>query len=105
MLSLLILFSTSLCVSSQSDQQDLDQVKLLQQYEGTWESITGEDSILLMKTIPMGNGFIMNLEWKAQGKTFYSSVGLLGLFNENSMIVMHAMWQNGFMATEIGRFV
>ena len=105
MLSLLILFSFSLHVSSQSDQKDLDQVKLLQQYAGTWESITGKDSILLAKMIPMGTGFIMNLEWKDQGKTFYRSEGLLGLFNENSMIVMHAMWQNGSMATEIGRFV
>lgn len=105
LLSLLIFISFSVCGSAQSNANELDQVRLLKQYEGTWETITGEDSIMLFKIVPLGNGLIMYLDSKAQGKTYYSSVGLSGLIDENKTIVMHIMWQNGSMASEIGRFV
>ena len=105
LLSLLIFISFSLNVSAQSEPNELDQAKLLKQWEGTWESSIGEDSIILFKVSTMGNGFVMKGEWKAHGETYYSTIGIMGLINENSTIVMHAMWQNGAMASEYGRFV
>ena len=105
MLSLLIVISFSVCVSAQSDADELDQVKLLKQWEGTWESIIGEDSIIIFKVIPMGNGFVMTGEWKARGKKYYSSAGIIGFINENRTVVLQALWPNGVMATEYGRFV
>lgn len=105
LLSLLIIISFSLSVSAQSNENELDQVKLIKQWEGTWESIIGEDSIVIFKIMPLGKGFHMMAEWKAHGKTYYSSAALMGLINESKTIVTHIIWQNGFMASEIGRFV
>jgi len=104
-LSLLIFISFSICVSAQSNVNELDQVKLIKQWEGTWESRIGEDSIIVFNIMPMGEGFHMIAEWKAQGKTYYSSAALMGLINESKTIVTHMIWQNGSMASEIGRFV
>lgn len=105
LLSMLFFICFSLSLSAQSDANELDQVKLLKQWEGTWESIIGEDSTLLFKASPLGNGLVLAVEWKASGKTYYSSAGIMGFINGNKTIVLQAMWENGAMATEYGRFV
>jgi hypothetical protein len=105
MLSLLFLFCISLSVSSQSSQNDLDQVKLLQKINGTWKAEIGKDTIVIAEGVSSGNGIVTHLEWKAQGKTYATAEVIIGFTEDYESIVFCSLWNNGIVTKDIGRFV
>jgi len=105
MLSLLIIVSFSLNVSSQSDQKDLDQVKLLKQMLGSWETEIGRDTFVIAEAVPSGKGIIAHIEWKARGETFESMVSIMGFTEDYKTVVFYGLWGNGVVSKDIGRFV
>lgn len=104
-LSLLIFFSTSLCVSSQSDQKDLDQVKLAKQLSGTWEADVAPDSVAILKFTPVDGGFSILQELKAKGKTYETIAGIVGFSNDKKHVISSTVWANGNTTQDVGRFV
>ena len=102
---LLLFFGFSLFVSSQSVQKDLDQVKLAQQFLGTWVGELGEDSVLHMKCVALGEGLYLHGEWKTAGKTYYSAHSVFGFTQNKETVILSAIWENGVTIQEIGRFV
>jgi hypothetical protein len=105
MLSLLIFFSTSLCVSSQSDQKDLDQVKLVKQMLGTWTGEIGKDSIYIVKAVPIGDGIISHFEWQYQGKIYDKMTTITGFTPDKKSIVTYFLQQDGVIVKDIGKFI
>ena len=95
MLSLLIFVSFSLHVSSQSSQKNLDQVKLVKQFLGTWVGELGEDSVLHMKGVQLGEGIFFQGEWKTAGKTYFAFHSVIGFTRDKETIVHSVIWSNG----------
>ena len=102
---LLLFFGFSLFVSSQSVQKDLDQVKLAQQFLGTWVGELGEDSVLHMKGVQLGDGLYFHGEWKTAGETYYAFHSVIGFTRDKETIVHSVIWSDGSTVQEIGRFV
>ena len=69
-LLLLIFFSFSLCLYSQTGQDDLDQAKLMKQQIGTWKADISQDTIVILEFTQAGAGFYVIQELKAKGKTY-----------------------------------
>ena len=105
MLSLLIFFSTSLCVSSQSSQKDLDQVKLLKQFIGTWDAKIAPDTVTTIEFIQAGAGIYSIQETKAKGNTYETSIGIMGFSDDKQSIITSDLWQIGIVSQDIGKFV
>ena len=103
-LTLLLLFSFSTCVFSQSDQKELDQAKLAKQFIGTWKCEIGKDSILHGKIEPLGKGMHITWEWKASDNVFNRAKSILG-FSDRGELIMYHLWQDGTMSMDIGKFV
>jgi len=105
MLSLLIIVSFSLNVSSQSDQKELDQVKLAKQFNGTWKTEVSPDSVVILKFTPVDGGFLILQELKAKGKTYETVAGIVGFSNDKKHVISSTVWANGNTTQDIGRFV
>lgn len=105
LLSLLIFFNFSLHVSSQSDQKDLDQVKLAKQLSGTWKTEVSPDTVVILKFTSVDGGFSILQENKAKGKTFRTEAGIVGFSNDKNHVISSAVWANGNTTQDIGRFV
>ena len=105
MLSLLIIVSFSLNVSSQSDQKDLDQVKLLKQFIGSWEADIAPDTVTTIEFIQAGAGIYSIQETKAKGKTYETSVGIMGFSDDKKSIITSDLWHIGIISQDIGKFI
>jgi len=105
MLSLLILFSFSLTVSSQSSPKDLDQEKLAKQFIGTWKTEVTPDSVVILKFTPVDGGVSILQELKAKGKTYETVAGITGFSNDKKHVISSTVWANGNTTQDIGRFV
>jgi len=104
-LSLFFAFSFTQNLSSQTNQENLDQVKLVKQFSGTWVAQVGEDSVLHMKCVSLGEGLYMHGEWKTAGKPYYSAHSVIGFTTNKETVIFSAIWENGVTIQEIGRFV
>jgi hypothetical protein len=105
LLSLLLFFSFSLCVFSQSSQKDLDQVKLSKQLLGTWEAEFATDSVQHIESKPSGEGQYVLLEWKSNGKTYATGRCLLGFTQKKESVVIYCIWPEGGSTKDLGKFV
>ncbi len=105
MLSLLIIVSFSLNVSSQSDQKNLDQVKLLKQFIGTWEAEAGKDSTWLWEITPSNKGYVHAFYLKVKGKTVETLPGIFGFGDEYRNTNLLILYPDGFISRDIGGFV
>jgi hypothetical protein len=108
-ISILLCFSLLSCLSlklySQSDEEELDQVKLTKQIIGTWETRVGEDSIIQLKCTPFGEGIRCQFEWKSDGKVYREDAMVLGFSADRKTIVNTIVQGNGTTTHDIGRFV
>lgn len=108
-ISLFLCFSLLSCFSlnlySQSAENELDQVKLVKQWIGTWELIVGEDSVQQVTCTPSGEGILGQAEWKSDGKVYAEAVFVMGFSPDRKTIEITAVWNNGVTTHDIGRFV
>jgi hypothetical protein len=105
MLSLLLLCSFSLCVFSQSEQKDLDQVKLVKQLIGTWEADIAQDTVVILEFTQVGTGMYAIQEMKAKGKTYETTSGIMGFSDGKLSIISAILWADGSITQDIGKFV
>ena len=92
-------------LSAQSPEKNLDQVELVKQFLGTWVAEVGEDSVMHMKGVQLGEGLYFQGEWKTAGETYYAAHAVVGFTKDKETIVLSAIWSNGITVQEIGRFV
>ena len=104
-LCIMLAFSLSLNLSAQSSGKKLDQVELAKQWLGTFDMQVGEDSIMHMKALPLGDGLYFLGEWRTAGKTYYSACGVVGFTRDKETIILSGAWSDGGTMQEIGRFV
>ncbi|MCK5704957.1 MAG: hypothetical protein KAI29_27585 [Cyclobacteriaceae bacterium] len=104
-LCLALAFSLSVNISAQSTEKELDQVKLVKQFLGTWVGELGEDSVLHRKGVQLGEGLFFQGEWKTAGKTYFAFHSVIGFTRDKETIVHSVIWSNGNTVQEIGRFV
>jgi len=109
-ISLLVCFSLLSCLSlnlySQSAGEELDQVKLAQQFIGTWETSIGKDSVQQLITTPSGGGGLLGkIVYKSGGKVYAEGVYVTGYSPDRKTIIETIVWPNGLVAQDIGRFV
>ena len=105
MLPLLILFSTSLCVSSQSTEKKLDQVELIKQFIGTWKANVAPDTVAILKFTPVDGGFLVLQEMKAKGKTYQTEAAIVGFSKDKQSVISVDLWASGNITQDIGKFV
>ena len=101
----MLMFGFYLNLSAQSSEDELDQVELLKQFIGTWETEIGVDSIIRFVCTPFGAGLYLHMEWKANGTAYYAAHSVLGFDSNRETIIMSHVWQGGNTAQEIGQFV
>jgi hypothetical protein len=109
-ISLFLCFSLLSCLSlnlfSQSAENELDQVKLAQQFVGTWETSTGEDSIQQITIIPFGaGGHHAKVVFKSDGKVYAEGVSVIGFSPDRKTLGITVVWPNGLMIHDMGGFV
>ena len=107
--SILALSLIALCFSmnlqAQSSETELDQVELMKQLIGSWTAETGVDSTVLWEVIPSDKGYISNVYWKTKGETYWTGKGIIGFTWEYQTVNMYALWQDGYLSRDMGKFV
>jgi hypothetical protein len=92
-------------LNAQSSENDLDQVELIKQIEGTWIWEIGEDSTATVKFIPFEEGYEIVANFQARGETYSRGKGIVGFSGEDQIIVMYWLWSNGRLIGDFGKFV
>ena len=94
-ISLIVLcFSGNL--NAQASENELDQVELMKQLIGKWESDRGKvDSTIVWEIIPWNKGYETSFKLKAKGEVYYSYKGIWGFNRENTKMDIYYLSQNG----------
>ena len=58
----LLFIVPSLTLLAQSAEEELDQVELLKQFIGTWKAEVAEDTVVILKFVPIGVALVHTLE-------------------------------------------
>jgi hypothetical protein len=104
-LCLMLVLGFSFNLSAQ-DEEELDQVKLAQQLIGTWEYPLNGDSVQQITIAPSGGGGQFGkIEYKSGGKVYAEGVSVVGFSPDRKTIELTAVWPDGEMTHDIGRFV
>ena len=102
---LALIFGLSLNLSAQSNEKELDQAELLKQFIGTWQAESGKDSVLVIEFTPQFKGLYAVQENKADGKTYATYKGVIGLSDSKEMTIGAFIDNDGTMIFDIGKFV
>ena len=105
LLSISLLSCLALNLYSQSDEEELDQVKLTKQFLGTWETQVGEDSVQQFVCTQAGEGMLFKIVYKSKGKVYAEGAGVAGFSPDRKTLEFTAVWPNGVATHDIGRFV
>lgn len=109
-ISLLLCFSLLSCLSlklySQSAENELDQVKLVQQLLGTWQIPIRGDSVMQYTAFPIvGGGYYGKLEYKSGDNVYAVGGFVMGFSPDHKTLEMTVVWPGGNVTHDIGRFV
>ena len=103
--SSLIALCFSMNLQAQSSEQDLDQVKLMKQFIGTWTAETGMDSTVLWEVIPFAKGYETIGHWQVKGETYSTFKGIIGFAKQYELVNMFYLWPNGNLSRDLGKFM
>ena len=104
-LCLALIFSLSLNLSAQSTEEELDQVELLKQFIGTWKADVAEDTVLILKFVPIGGGLGYTREAMAKDVIFHTYPGIYGFSLDKKTVRFAGVDGEGIMRVDYGRFV
>ncbi len=102
-LSLMIGFSVTL--SAQSTEEELDQVELMKQFIGTWKAEVAEDTIVILKFVPIGGALGHTMEVIAKDTIFYTRPGIYGFSHDKKTVRFAGVNRDGIMSFDYARFV
>ena len=105
LISSIIAFGFSLSATAQSSGADLDQVELMKQFAGTWETESSEDTTFTWEILPFGNGYEAVGDWKAKGETYSTLKSLFGFAKNKKIVSMFHQYQGGGTQIALGEFV
>ena len=105
MLSLLLLFSFSLCVFSQSDKKELDQVELMKQWIGTWKCEITKDTVIIWDLKPFGKGYELDYKNIANGKSIYEIKDLWVFDSKSEKWICFSLEGSGIYNMFYGKFI
>jgi hypothetical protein len=101
-ISLLFCFSLLSCLSqklySQSAENELDQVELMKQYIGKWETEAGKDTTWLWEITPSNKGYVHAFYMKVKGKTVLTQPGIFGFADEYRNTNLLILYSDGFIS-------
>ena len=105
LLSLLVFLGISLTLSAQSTEEELDQVELLKQFIGTWKAEVAEDTVLILKFVPIGGALLHTMEVLAKDSIYYTRPGIYGFSHDKKTVRFAGVDRDGIMSFDYGRFV
>lgn len=91
-------------IQGQTSQPQLDQLKLLQQFNGTWQGNAGKDSIIVVEFERFGTTFIETDYFIIGGKKSVDSKWIYGYSPKEAEFKIFAIYPNGNYLTMIGSF-
>jgi hypothetical protein len=98
----LLIFSNG--IQAQTVTNNLDQLKLMQQYLGTWQANTGKDTVEVWEFQQYGKAFTINVSQIVNGKKTPMEINNLGFDSKEGKFKGYALWYNGGYTTWIGLF-
>jgi hypothetical protein len=102
----LITLCFSMSLHAQSSENSLDQAELMKQFVGTWANEFGEDSVVLWKMTPYGNGYEIFVNWKAKGESYNTAKGIAGFTAKKQKVNWFTLFQeSGGLSRDLGEFV
>ena len=104
-LCLSLVFSASLSLFAQSDDEELDQKELTKQFIGKWVAEAGKDSTWLWEITPSNKGYVHAFYLNVKGKTVETMPGIIGFADEYRNTTFLILYQDGFISRDIGGFV
>ena len=101
-LACLILIFFFLNTTAQSSQGDLDQVRLMKQFIGTWTTELGKDTIIYWEITPLEMGFehVINMEIKGNKHHYLKAIG--GFTSDYKNAIWYGLRPNGKITRDIG---
>jgi hypothetical protein len=91
-------------IQAQTQQPKLDQLKLIQQFIGTWKMEINTDSVYIFEMEPLGKSIIETDYLVVNGKKEYDSKWTYGYSTETEQFKLFAVYPNGKYQTWIGSF-
>ena len=105
----LLSFALTLCLSlsleAQSDDAELNQVKLMEQFIGSWNCTIGEDTVIELKIIPFGKALNLYREVKVRDEILMAYTGIYGLSQDGKTVITAGAAKDGSLTLDYGRFV
>ena len=92
-------------IQAQTVTTTLDQLKLGQQFLGTWQTVISKDTIEVTESQQYGNAFIEIVYLVINGKKSYNYINSFCLSSKEGIYKGFVAWANGNYFTWIGSFV
>lgn len=92
-------------IQGQTTQPQLDQLKLLQQFNGTWQADYAKDTIIVWDSQPYGKTIIMTATWIIKGQKKPSSITNISFYSPESKLYGFVLWPAGGKTTWVGSYV
>lgn len=92
-------------IQGQTTQPQLDQLKLMQQFNGTWQADYAKDTISVWDSQPYGKSTIITATWIIKGQKTPSSINNISFYSPESKLYGFVLWPNGTKSTWVGSYV
>lgn len=101
----LFLFVITDGIQAQNSSASLDQIKLMQQYVGSWQANIGKDTSEVWDTQQYGKAFIISVSQVIKGKKTPLYLNNICFDPKDSNFKGFVVWTDGSYSTWIGSFV
>ena len=92
-------------IRAQNSSANLDQIKLMQQYIGSWQANIGNDTSEVWDTQQYGKAFIINVSQVIKGKKIPLYINNICYDSKENKFKGFVVWTDGSYSTWIGSFV
>jgi len=100
----LFMLTISKEINAQNTTQNLDQVKLMQQFLGSWQAKTGKDTLELWEFHQYGKAFIINVSQVVNKQKISLYINNIAFSTKEGKFKGFALWPNGSYTTWIGAY-
>jgi hypothetical protein len=101
----LLLFCIFNGIQGQSTQTPLDQLKLMQQYMGTWQADHGKDTVEVWDCQPYGKAYIITVSWIIKGQKTPLYINNISFAPKENKFYGFSLFPSGGKGTWTGSWV